>query len=334
MPGQSQGIRGAYVLGISIEHWGTKPKSPVHTAVAKLPSFFATGVGFKKGGRAIFVLALMVGWGGLGTGCAAYGRRLLLPNLEQGKPHSILHPDPSYEVVPLRTADGTKIFGQFGRTTNARVQPGEDSARGQPTVIFLYGSSQHLTAPHNQRVFRELRSMGVNVFCPEYPGVGMSEGSRSEQQHYAAADAALDYLLSREDIDRTRIIVAGQSLGSGPAVDLASRRRVAGLVLVGGFTTASDVASGLRWMPRWLANSLTVECRFDNLAKIKSVACPILLVYGTQDTLIPPWMAESLAAAAKSPVTKLPVQSPHNSLWKSPYHGLNGTVREWMHERR
>jgi len=173
--------------------------------------------------------------------------------------------------------------------------------------------------------------MGVNVFIPEYPGNGMSEGSPSEGGCYAAADAALDYLLSRDDIDHARIIAAGQSLGSAPAVDLASRRPLAGLITVSGFTDAPDVAmSAVEWLPRWLARSLTAECRFDNLAKIKTVTCPILLVYGTQDKMAPPWMMARLAAATTAQVTKLPVFSDHNSLWKSEHFGLNRSVRDWM----
>jgi fermentation-respiration switch protein FrsA (DUF1100 family) len=167
-----------------------------------------------------------------------------------------------------------------------------------------------------------------------YPGNGMSEGSPSEGGCYAAADAALDYLLSRDDIDHARIIAAGQSLGSAPAVDLASRRPLAGLITVSGFTNAPDVVLSVAgWMPRWVARSLTAEVRFDNLAKIKAVTCPILLVYGTEDTVVPLWMTDRLATSATAPVTKLPVPGGHNGLWKSAHFGLNGSVRDWINAR-
>jgi fermentation-respiration switch protein FrsA (DUF1100 family) len=266
-------------------------------------------------------------------GCASYGRRRALPALLRGQPQAVLPPDPSYEVVPLRTKDGTKIFAQFGRAESPSQASNRDPAHA-PTVIFFYGAKQNLTAPHNQIVFRGLRAMGVNVFIPEYPGNGMSEGSPSEGGCYAAADAALDYLLSRDDIDHARIIAAGQSLGSAPAVDLASRRPLAGLITVSGFTNAPDVVLCVaEWMPRWLARSLTAEVRLDNLAKIKTVTCPILLVYGTGDTVVPLWMTERLASVATAPVTKLPVPGGHNGLWKSAYFGLNGSVRDWINAR-
>jgi len=267
------------------------------------------------------------------AGCAAYGRRRALPALLQGQPQAVLPSNQGYEVIPLRTKDGTKIFGQFGRAEFPPWASNPDPAHA-PTVIFFYGAKQNLTAPHNQIVFRGLRAMGVNVFIPEYPGNGMSEGSPSEGGCYAAADAALDYLLSRDDIDHARIIAAGQSLGSGPAVDLASRRPLAGLITVSGFTNAPDVAmNAIGWLPRWLAGSLTAEIRLDNLSKIKSVPCPILLVYGMEDTVVPRWMTERLGAAATAPVTKLPVPGGHNGLWKSAYFGLNGSVRDWINAR-
>ena len=129
-------------------------------------------------------------------------------------------------------------------------------------------------------------------------------------------------------------MAAGQSLGSGPAVDLASRRRLAGLITVSGFTNTLDVAmNAVGWLPRWVARAVTAEIRFDNLAKIKTVTCPILLVYGMEDTVVPLWMTERLATAATAPVTKLPVPGGHNGLWKSAYFGLNGSVRDWINAR-
>jgi pimeloyl-ACP methyl ester carboxylesterase len=192
-------------------------------------------------------------------GCATVGRRLVIPAKLQGDAQAQLPADPAYEVVPLRTRDGTRIFAQFGR---AEFPPGLANAdpAHAPTVIFFYGSSQNLAAPHNQIVFRGLRAMGANVFIPEYPGNGMSEGSASEGGCYAAADAALDYLLGRPDVDHARIVAAGQSLGSGPAVDLASRRPLAGLITVSGFTTTTEAGmNGVTWMPHWLANALTAS---------------------------------------------------------------------------
>jgi dienelactone hydrolase len=284
-------------------------------------------VGCVAGG--ILLIVFIGRFGGVGPGLAAIGRHFALPGLLQGDPRAVLPVDPSYEIVRLQTKDGTRIVGQFGKAEAQTGEPAHDSTHA-PTVIFFYGVSQHLSAPADQNVFNGLRAMGVNVFIPEFPGYGMSEGTPGERQCYATADAAFDYLQGRSDIDHTRIIAAGRSLGAGTALDLASRRRLAGVISVGGFTNVADVLADTSWIPRWLANAMAAECRFDNLAKIRSVPCPILLVYGRQDTVVSPWMADRLASAATAPVTKISVFCDHNSLWKSDHCGLNGNVRDWI----
>lgn len=273
------------------------------------------------------ILGLLVVAIGILAGAAPFiGKRLILPGLLQNDPRAILKEDGTFEIVHLKLPDGTKIVGQFGkandRTANSRVT----------TVMFFYGVSQTLAAPADQKVFSAFRDMGFNVFIPEFPGYGMSEGKPSETIFYETADAALTYLRSRVDVDPLRIIAAGRSLGAATAVDLASRQKLAGLIGVGTFTTAADtLCHSLWWLPRWLAQSATSECRFDNLSKIKAVSCPILLVYGGRDTVVPLWMANALSAAASSPVAHHYIEySRHNDLWKSSAYGLDSVVKQWI----
>ena len=84
-------------------------------------------------------------------------------------------------------------------------------------------------------------------------------------------------------------------------------------------------------MPGWLARSLTSDCRMESLAKMGSVTCPVLLVFGEADTLCPPAMNDRLAVAAKGPVTKhLVAGVSHNSMWNGPATGLDRTVYDWV----
>ena len=233
-------------------------------------------------------LGLIFGLGSavLMGGCASLGRLYILPGMNQGIPAGTLPPSPDYELLSLRTADGTRIAAQFGRALDATGQPLADYSH-RPTMIFFYGMRHTVASGGTQMLFGEFRRLGANVLIPDFPGYGMSAGSASEESFYATADAALDHLLGRPDIDHGRIFAAGWSLGTAPAVDLASRRQVAGLLLIGAFTTAHDM--GLRLLPNtpeWLVSSLFASCRFDNLAKIPAVKCPILLVQGAQDTMV------------------------------------------------
>jgi uncharacterized protein len=219
----------------------------------------------------------------------------------QNKPETVVPPSGDHELVPLQTGDGTRIVALFGRALDSDGKHMLDPAM-RPTVVFFYGNGACLA--YSGEEFDRLRRLGMNVLIPEYPGYGMSGGRPSEKGFYAAADAAYDYLMQRPDIDHGRIVAAGWSMGSAVAVDLASRRRVSSLVLVSAFTTLPAVAHAL---VRWFPTSLIIRSRFDNLAKIPAVTCPIFISHGSRDDLVPPSMSGQLAAAAKSRVTSYEV---------------------------
>jgi fermentation-respiration switch protein FrsA (DUF1100 family) len=219
-------------------------------------------------------------------------------------------PGADYEIVPLQTRDGTRIVALFGGALDPRG--GHTLVAGKrPTVVFFYGNGACLASMGD--VFEGFRRLGVNVLMPEYPGYGMSGGKPSENGFYAAADAAYDYAVQRPGLDPDRIVSAGWSMGSAVAIDLASRRKVSSLVVVSAFTTLPAVAHAL---VRWFPTSLIIRSRFDNLAKIPLVSCPVFIARGTRDTLVPPSMSDKLAEAAKTGVTSYKVSGGgHNDVF-------------------
>ena len=94
-----------------------------------------------------------------------------------------------------------------------------------------------------------------------------------------------------------RVIVIGNSLGSGVATEVAARHRIRSLVLVSGFASLVRVAGD--HYP-FVPTSLLVLDRYDNVTKLPSVTCPILLLQGTADTLVSAEHARALAAANPS----------------------------------
>jgi uncharacterized protein len=201
-------------------------------------------------------------------------------------------------LVALRTSDGTQIAALFGKALEHNGLPMKDT-RHCPTIIYFYGNGACMA--YSTDVFQHFRRLGANVIIPDYEGYGMSAGKPSEAGCYAAADAAYDYLLKRDDIDRKLIVPIGWSLGAATAIDLASRRPVAGLVTISAFTSIRAMA---HLFVRWLPMSLILRCRFDNIRKIAEIHCPILIMHGTDDELIPFAMSNQLAAAAGGPVTR------------------------------
>jgi pimeloyl-ACP methyl ester carboxylesterase len=148
----------------------------------------------------------------------------------------------------------------------------------------------------------------------DYEGYGMSEGTPSESGCYASADAAYEYALTRKEVDPHRIIAVGWSLGGAVAIDLASRKPMMGLATFSAFTSIFDMS---KVIAPDVPAAMALNSRFDNLAKIRSITCPIFLAQGTKDPLVPPQMLDRLRAAANAKVTTVRVEGAgHNDVFQ------------------
>jgi fermentation-respiration switch protein FrsA (DUF1100 family) len=144
------------------------------------------------------------------------------------------------------------------------------------------------------------------VFAYDYPGYGLSDGTPSEGGIYAANAAALLHLTGKLGVPANRLVLYGRSLGGGPAVDLASKEPVAGLILESTFTSV------FRVMTRW---ALLPGDQFKNARKIPQITCPLLIMHGTDDRVIPFHHGKKLFDAAHGPKRHLWVQwAGHNNL--------------------
>lgn len=134
---------------------------------------------------------------------------------------------------------------------------------GQMTS-FLYGLGFHLNC---------------NVFSYDYSGYGCSTGKPSEKNLYADITAAFELLKSEFGVPKEKIILYGQSIGTVPSVDLASREDLAALVL------HSPLMSGMRVA---FPGTTTTWCcdAFPSIEKVPRVKCPTLVIHGTDDEVI------------------------------------------------
>jgi fermentation-respiration switch protein FrsA (DUF1100 family) len=242
----------------------------------------------------------------------AFQTRLIFPGAEtQGEPSAQVDPSPDAQLVHLTTAGGDRVVALFGPalTPGGRVHP---DAAHRPTILYFYGNGKCLKHVADED-FDRFRRLGTNVLVPEYVGYGMSSGQPGENGCRATADAAYEHLLKRPDVDPSRIVALGRSLGGAVAIDLAARRPVAGLITMSTFTSMLDMAR--RNFP-FLPARLLLRHRFESLAKIGRVGCPILLIHGRRDDLVPIAMMDRLAGAARTPVTRLTVEGAgHNDLF-------------------
>lgn len=208
--------------------------------------------------------------------------------------------------VLFQTATGDRVTAYSGRALRADGSPDPDAAR-RPTLLFFYGKAGSLA---DCRVwFESFRRLDVNVLMPDYAGFGQSGGQESEANCFATAEAAYRSLRVRPDVDQKSIVIAGYSLGSGVAVDLAARETtahqpVAGLALFAAYTSLADEAhQEYPVYPTFLLR-LLLRYPFDSERKMPRVTCPVLIVHSRADRLIPFWMADRLAAASGGPVTR------------------------------
>jgi hypothetical protein len=185
-----------------------------------------------------------------------------------------------WRVVRYETVDGIRLAGAFF------APPSPD----RPVVLYFHGNAE--AAAQNLPLANELHTRGLGVFLAEYRGYGGLAGSPSEKGLYADGEAALAEL-GRLGVPPARVVLVGRSLGSGVAVELAMRHRVAAVVLISAYTSIVDMG---RTVAGPLA-PLVIRDRFDSLSKIARVASPIVLLHGTRDDVVPVTMGRRLAAA-------------------------------------
>lgn len=213
----------------------------------------------------------------------AFQRSLLYP-ANQYRPQPAQLGLPQMHEVVLRTRDGLDLVGWYAPPRGDRV-----------TVVSFHGNGDFIGA--NAEFARQLIDRGNGVLLTSYRGYSGNPGQPNEQGLYEDGRAALDFV----ERAGARAVLQGFSLGSGVAVQIATERKVAGLILEAPFTSAVDVgAAAYPFVPVRL-----LMCdRFETIAKIASVTVPILVTHGTRDEVVPAEQFERLYAAIRSPKTR------------------------------
>ncbi len=212
---------------------------------------------------------------------------------------------PTTKLIHLQLNDGSPIVARYDLAANANPNQA-------PVVLLFYGNGQ--CAKTTGGVIYLFQQLGFNVLTPDYPGYGMSDGTPSELSLFATADACWEYL-QRQGNDRApaAVHIVGWSLGTGVAIDLASRVQAKSLTTISAYTSMDAMA---RLRAPFLPTFIILKHHFNNLDKIAKVQCPILMIHGQKDDFIPVEMSQALAARATAPVTTLyPPESDHNNIF-------------------
>jgi fermentation-respiration switch protein FrsA (DUF1100 family) len=206
---------------------------------------------------------------------------------------------PSYARLPgllkFSADDGTALAGLYLPNPGARH-----------TLVFLHGNAEDLgdCLPWLQA----MHDIGFAVLALDYRGYGLSAGRATEANVYADTHALMAYARSQLGVKSENCVIVGRSLGGSPAVELAASAKVAGLVLISAFSSAFRVSIPVKVLP---------FDRFDNLARIDAVRCPILFIQGTADDVVPFAHGQALFAAATAPKRAVWIEGArHNDIFE------------------
>jgi hypothetical protein len=211
--------------------------------------------------------------------------------------------------VPLPRGEEFTSLESFEVTTsdNVRLQGWYWPGTRPVTLLVFHGNAGH--RGYRLEWLKDLHGLGLGISIIDYRGYGGSEGSPTETGLYLDAEAALKWLEAR---GAGKIVYLGESLGCAVAVEMALRHPPQAMVLQSGFLSAADIAKSVY---PFLPVGLLMKDRYDHSGKAGEVACAVLVLHGSADSLIPCRQGRALFEALPEPKEWLAIQGGgHNDL--------------------
>ncbi len=243
-----------------------------------------------------------------------------------------------YEEVAFRSTNGVRLTGWYvpandrrQMTEDGRQKPLPSSVLRPPssdmTVLVCHGNSGNIG--HLLDSLGLLSSLGLNCLAFDYRGYGNSNGRPTEAGMYLDAQAAYDWLTGAKGIPPEQIVLLGRSLGASVAAHLAGRVRVAGLVAESAFTSYVDMATRFYpYLPVRLFRRFLF--RYNTLAYIKDVHCPVMVLHSREDELVPFASATRLFEATHEPKQFVELVGDHNAGFLLSGDAYTGAWRRWL----
>ena len=195
------------------------------------------------------------------------------------------------EPVTFETTDGLGLSGWFVAASGP-----------SPRVTVLVFNGNAGNRAHRGPLAAAFHRHGLQVLLVDYRGYGGNPGAPTEHGLAADSRAARAYLAGRPDVDASRIVYFGESLGTAVAIDLAVEHPPAALVLRSPFTSMADV--GQHHYP-FLPVRLLLRDRFAAIDRIRRIRVPLLVIAGGRDRIVPIENSRRLYDAAVAPKTLL-----------------------------
>lgn len=188
-------------------------------------------------------------------------------------------------VVTLDTPDGERLETWAWK-----------GLKEKPVIVFFHGNAGNLEDRYE--TFQMFQKLGYGFIALDYRGYGNSSGSPSYRTLIEDALLIVDRASSDDGFADRKMVLYGESLGTGIATEVATKRRVDGVVLQSPYTSIAEAA---RERFPWLPVSLLLTEKLSNVPQIADVAAPVLILHGDKDELFPVSMAQTIFDAASEP---------------------------------
>ena len=204
---------------------------------------------------------------------------------------------PTYQTEPVeKVFPGASEF--FINTPQGnRLQTWYKPAKvGRETLVYLHGNARNLST--RGRLINILSEDDRGLLIFSWGGFGQSSGTPSEDSFYNDARAVFDWLAKEQNLNSTDLILYGESLGTGVAVQLATEREFKGIILAAPYTSIAQMAADDY---PWLPVNMLLKHRFDSIDKVADISEPLVIMHSTDDDTIPYKQGVKLFDAATEP---------------------------------
>jgi fermentation-respiration switch protein FrsA (DUF1100 family) len=207
---------------------------------------------------------------------------LYLPAFSLAQPHH--YGLQRTEEVKLHTQDGLELTAWLMKPKRSKYY-----------MIYLQGNAGNM----GDRIekLEEFSKTGWNILAVNYRGYGSNPGTPSEEGLYLDARAAIAYLQD-QGVKLDNIILYGESLGSGVAIQMATEYKFKSIILEAPYTSIVNRAKELY---PYIPISLLIKDRFESINKISKTSSPLLMFHGYRDEVMPIHHGRRLLMEANDP---------------------------------
>ena len=189
------------------------------------------------------------------------------------------------EKVNIISSDNINLLGWFHKKNLKKFK----------TIVYFHGNAGKLE--NRIHKLNHFKDMDINFLIIAWRGFSGNDGEPSERGLYDDGNSVILWLKNL-GLKENDIVLYGESLGTGVAIEIAQSNNFAGLVLETPFTSMVEVAKN--FYP-YIPVALLLKDKYENQKKIKNIDIPLLVMHGEADQIVPFWMGKKIYEIANQP---------------------------------